>query len=224
MKKARVRTWMASAAAVFLTACGTRPPVLGPVPQQIREIEGYVSLRISADGETAKFKFSFVLEPPDRGRVEVRDFLNRTVVEILARENKTAFLILLRERAYYEGSPENIIDKFLGFPLTLEETANLISGRWDKAQAGSWALEADAGGRWVAGGRRDFRFMVREFFPGSPVPRRLDFESGPRRGSLTVLALGFNRPLKGGLFAADFLKSFTPKSWEEIERLLRHED
>jgi len=225
MKRVRACVWIASlSAGLLLAACNPRPRIRGPLPEQIRELEGYASLRITTDGETAKSRFSFVVEPQGRGRVEVLDALNRTAAEILAREDGKAYLILPRDKVFTEDAPEIIIDRFLGFPLALEEMAALISGRWNKELAERWTLEADSRGRSAAGRRADFAFIVREFFPESPVPRRLDFESGSRRGSLTLLTLSFNQPLRAGLFSADFLKTYAPKSWAEIEKLLRHED
>jgi len=216
--------------AIFAAAaCHLQPPALAPVPALLDEIEGYASFKVTRSGETAKSKLSFVLEPSRRAKVEVLDLLSRTVAEIYV-DGQDGYLILPLEKAYWKATPEEIIGKFLGSRLSLPEMTGLLCGRWRGERSGEelvfseWAFEEDAGKRKVSGRKEDFEFKVLEFFRGSSVPRRLDFRSTDCRGTISLLAMAFNRPVAENLFALDFLERFSSKSWEDIEKILRHEN
>lgn len=216
--------------ATVLLATGCRPPntLLAPVPEELNEVEGYASLKITKSGETARSKFSFLIERSRRSKVNVTDILGRTIVEISIGE-RDAYFILPREKVYWKGTPDEIIEKFLGFRLSLPEMTGILCGSWTGAPETQqafegWTFEKDREGRRAMGRRADLEFKVRKFFPGSSVPRQVDFQSTPCRGSLFILSINFNKPVAEDLFNMVFLKTHAPKSWEEIEKILRRED
>jgi hypothetical protein len=208
--------------------CSRRRAFVAPVPAALNEIEGYASLKLAQNGVTSKSKFSFILEPSRRARVEIQDLLGRTVAVIFI-EDRDGYFVVVSDKAYWKAAADEIVVKFLGVPLNLPEIAGFLCGRWsgkgegDSALAG-WVLNRDGDGRWASGRRDDLAFKVREFFPNSPVPRRVDFQTLSCQGSLNLLSMGFNKPLAESVFALDFLKSFTSKSWAEIEKALRDEN
>ena len=218
----------ALAALLFAAGCALRPAVIAPVPAALSEIEGYASLKLTQNGETAKSKFSFVLELSRRARVEIQDPLGRTAA-ILYIDDRDGYFVLASEKAYWKAAADEIIAKFLGTPLSLPEMAGLLCGRWSGKGEGrealtDWNLTRDGEGRWVSGRREALAFTVREFFPNSPVPRRVEFQTLSCRGSLSLLAMEFNKPLAASVFDLDFLNRYASKSWEYIEKALRHED
>jgi len=219
----------AALAAILLgDGCSRRGAVIAPVPLALSEVEGYASLKLSQNGETAKSKFSFILELSRRARVEIHDPLGRTAAVIFI-DDQDGYFILASEKAYWKATADEIIAKFLGTPLSLPEIAGLLCGRWsgkgegDAALAG-WTLNRDGEGRWASGRREALAFKVREFFPNSPVPRRVEFQTLSCQGNLSLLSMEFNKPLAVSVFDLDFLNRYASKSWEYIEKALRHED
>lgn len=227
VNRARAVLGCAALAAVLLAAgCSLRRAVIAPVPEALSEVEGYASLKLTQNGETAKSKFSFILELDRRARVEIQDPLGRTAALIFIYENE-GYFVLGSDKAYWKASGGEIISKFLGTPLGLAEMAGLLCGRWpgpSESDAAGWVLERDGEGRWASGRRETFAFQVREFFAGSTVPRRVDFQTLTGRGTVQVLAMEFNRPPAASVFDMGFLSGFASKSWEEIERAMRRED
>jgi outer membrane biogenesis lipoprotein LolB len=206
------------------------PLVMIPtVPPSLAEIEGYASLKITRSGETAKSKFAFVLDLPHRAKVEIQDPLGRKAAEILIND-RDGYFILSSEKAYWRASPDEIMEKFLGFRLSLREMTGLLCGRWkaetieDQQVLSAWKFHDDAEGRMAAGWRGNLEFTVLEFFPGSPVPRRLEFRIPDGRGNLGILAMAFNKPLSENAWTMDFMKAYASKTWADIEKMLRHED
>jgi hypothetical protein len=208
-------------------ACRPSRVFVGPVPAEIRSVEGDASLRLTRDGRTARSRFSFVLEPSRRGRVTIEAALGATAAEIVL-DGSDGWFVLPSDRVYWKASAEEIADKLLGTPLSLEEMTGLLCGRWEGGGSGrspeGWALERDAQGRIASGRRGGLDFAVREFFPGGSVPRVLDYRDASGQGRLTVRSLEFNGPGAAGAFDLGFLRAFAPKSWEEIRRMLDHED
>ena len=199
---------------------------LSPPPSQIKGIEGYASLKISGDQGSARSKFSFLFQLPHQGRIEVSNILGKTLYQIVIQE-KEAFFLIPSKKIYWRGEEEQIIDRFLGFRLNLHELVSILSGRWkERGKKGSdygqeeWLLEKDEEGRIRRGQRGDLDFEVIEFFKNTDVARRLAFHHPVSQGRITILQLRFNRPVKGDLFSLQFLKSFQPKTWKEIEEML----
>jgi hypothetical protein len=198
------------------------------VPTEIRGFEGDASLKLTRSGETSRTRFAFALEMPGRGRVVVTDFLGGSAAEFVF-AGEDGYLVLPAKKIYWKAGPAEIVEKLLGFPLTFDEMTGLICGRWP-ADAGNggpfrgWSFERDADGRTRAGRRSGLEFTVGDFFPGSPVPRIVDFHDAAGSGRLTVRGIEFNRPDAESAPRLDFLGAFSSKSWEEIARILRHED
>jgi hypothetical protein len=174
-------------------------------------------LRLTRGGETARSKFSFVVLVPDRARVEVFDALGRAAMEFVVRGNE-AFLVLRSEKAYWRGGRDEVVEKFLGFPLSPEEIAGLLTGRWAGPEVQDWTLDRDGQGRVSAGSRGDVSFRVAEFFPDG-VPRRLSFRGAGGEGTISLLEIAFDRPNGGP--ALDFLRTCASRTWAEMERLIR---
>ena len=227
------RTLLALGCAVFAAVfigegCSRRRAVIAPVPMTLNEVEGYASLKLTQSGETAKSKFSFILELSRRARVEIQDPLGRTAAVIFI-DDRDGYFVLASKKVYWKAAADEIISKFLGTPLNLPEIAGLLCGRWsgkgegDAVLAG-WALNRDGQGRWESGRREALAFKVREFFPESPVPRRVEFQTISCQGNLSLLSMEFNKPLSVSVFDLDFLNGYASKSWEYIEKALRHED
>ena len=222
--------FLGTAALAALVLPGCRPPraFLGPVPSEIREIEGEASLKVTRNGETSRSRFAFVLEMSRRGRVVVTDLLGSAAAEFVF-AGDDGYLVLPTKKIYWKAGPTEIVEKLLGFPLTFDEMAGLICGR-GPAGAGNggpfreWSFERDGDGRTRAGRKSGLEFTVDSFFPGSSVPRTVDFHDALGSGRLTVRGIEFNGPGAEAAFRLDFLGVFASKSWEEIAGILRHED
>jgi len=227
----RVRPPAIAAIILVITAAGCRLPQtsLAPIPPDWKAFEGYGSLKFLIRGETRGARFSFVIEPPGRGRITVVDAFNRALAEIFV-EGNDGYFVLARDRVFWKAPPQDILEKFIGFGLNLEEMVWLLGGRWKQARAAAspsfaaWELAEDGKGRTASGRRGEFSFEVIEYFKGSPVPRRVDFSSDLGRGKLSLLSVAFATAAVPDAFRLDFLKTCAAKSWEEIEKIFRHDD
>src|SRR4030042_4515326 len=113
------------------------------------------------------------------------------------------------------------MSKLLGFALGLEDLVYILTGRGDRLSG--WSLEKDSQGRVVRGHCEDLRFEVRQFFEQSPIPLLLSLTRAEDRGSLRILRMSFNQPLKEKAFHHFFLGEggYRPADWNEVERWLR---
>ncbi len=205
------------AAAAVLFSCRTFRPQLRP-DDEVRDIEGYASLRLTRDEATSRAKFAFAVVLPDRARLEIFDTLGRSVSMFIVRGDE-AYLVLASERAYWRGGRDEVIEKFLGFPVRPAEILGLLSGHWTEAAAAGWAFVRDDRGRIVSGTREGLDVRILERFPGSDLPRRWSFKSAGTSGTVSLLEAAFNRTTAD--FSLDFRRAFASKTWPEIERLLR---
>lgn len=224
-----VRVRVISLCLVVTLFSGCRPArvLLTPFPSHIESFEGYARLRVTGDQGTAQSKFSFLFHLPGAGRIEVSDFLGRSLYQILITRLGT-FFVLPSKKVYWQGPEEEIIDKFLGFPLSLEEIVVLISGR-EPQEGGSpgmaaWTLDRDRRGRIRAGERGELRFKTQEFIQDTPVARVLIFEHPLTRGRLKILGIAFNRSVPAAAFDTAYLDGFESKTWEEIRGMIQNED
>ncbi len=212
-------------AAILLCLVGcTIPQVrISPLPDQIERIEGYASLRIQSGQDSSRSKFSFLFQLPHRGRIDVSNFLGKTLYQILVGD-QTAFLIIPSKKVYWQGDEEQIVERILGFRLNLDELLSLMTGQWEESEVEpwrrGWVFEKDEWGRIRAGQRGELVFEVREFFQKTTVVREVTFEHPFNHGRLKILAINFNQPLKTGVFSQRFLEKYSQKSWEEIEAIL----
>ena len=215
--------------AVGVFTCCQAPPIsLSPFPSRIERIEGHASLVISGDQGTARSKFSFLFQLPNRGRIDVSGALGRVLYRIFIHDGE-AYFIVPSKKVYWKGQEEEIIDKFMGFRLGLAEMINLLSGNWKKQEPvleegqGAWVFSQDKRGRIVSGQRDDLRFEVEAFIEETPFARLLTFEHPSSTGQVKILSMDLNRPLKPNVFSKRFVEKYQSKTWDEIQELLNHE-
>lgn len=207
-------------------SCGPSQVLLSPVPPRMESIEGHARIWL-ADPEGSRTKFSFLLHLPDRGHIEVTNFLGHSLYRILISQDE-AYLIIPSKKVYWRGEETEIFDRFLGFPLNLNEMIRLISGdwtdpSWKKLQESAWSLEEDAQGRITAGRRDGLRFWVEDFIPNSRFPGSVRFEHPGNSGRLKILKLDFNLPHDLRAFDTGYLQKFSSKTWKEIQDILNDE-
>jgi hypothetical protein len=212
----------------YFSHCHPSRIFLSP-PSQIESIEGYASIRMMGDRGSVRSKFSFLFHLPHQAKVTVSDFLGKGICEIIVEEERAVFVIPSK-RVYWQGDEGEIIDKFLGFRMNLEEMISLLRGEWkgerggdEKKNLGGWSFKKDEAGRIIAGQRGELHFEVKEFFAQTAFARLVGFEHPLNRGSLKILGLSFNQPLKKESFSLSFLERYERKSWEEIEKILGNE-
>lgn len=203
-----------------LVSCLPPRPAVAPPPPAVESIEGYATFRLARGGGTAKSKLSFLFRLPGQGRIEVLDPLGRTA-SILFLDSEEAYLVLPGRHAYWKSGREEVMSKLLGFALGPEDLTHILTGRGD--QLSGWTLEKDSQGRVIRGRSEDVRFEVRQFFEQSPVPQLVVFIRAEDKGSLRVLKMSFNQPLKAGAFHHFFLDEggYRPADWPEVESWLR---
>lgn len=206
--------------ALTLFSCLPFRPAVSPLPPTVESIEGFATFRMAREGGTVKSKLSFLFRLPGQGRIEVLDPLGRTA-SILFLDDDVAYLVLPGRRAYWKSGCEEVMSKLLGFALGLEDLIHILTGRGDRLSG--WTLEKDSQGRVVRGRREDLQFEVRQFFERSPLPRLLVLSRAEDKGSLRVLRMNFNQPLKAKAFHHFFLDEggYRPTDWNEVERWLR---
>jgi len=216
-----------SVALFYFSHCHPSRIFLSP-PSQIESIEGYASIRMIGDQGSVRSKFSFLFHLPHQAKITVSDFLGKGICEVIVEEERAVF-VLPSKRVYWQGDEEEIIDKFLGFRMSLEEMISLLRGEWkeergaDEKNLDGWSFEKDEAGRIIAGQRGELRFEVKEFFAQTAFARIVGFEHPLNRGSLKILELSFNQPIKKESFSLSFLERYERKSWEEIEKILGNE-
>jgi hypothetical protein len=212
----------------LLLFCGCRIDrvVLVPPSQEIEQIEGYASLRISSTEQMARSRFSFLFRLPDKGRLDVIDPLGRVPYQLLLM-GKEAYFVVPSKQIYWHGEERDILEKFLGFPLSLPELIALMSGYWfglDQTEAveweKGWSLQKDRNGRIQSGRRENFSFRVEEFFDSSSWTKTVVYFHPLSEGRLKILSFQFNQPQREETFSTSFLEGFAQKTWEEIEAIL----
>jgi len=208
-----------------LASCSGRPPVLVPPRGGVEAVEGYGSASVQGAETDVKGKFAFLFRRPDLGRVEAFDPLGRTVYYMIFKGD-AAYFVVPSKKAYAEEKPETLMARLLGFSLRPGEIIPLLSGQWSvgdeqpggDASAG-WTLGKDAEGRVARGRRNALSFEVKEFFPGTGVPRTVIFSRPGTSGRVKVLSARFNPAPRPEAFESSFLKTFTRKSWEDIREM-----
>ena len=203
---------------VLAAACARRPPVLSPPPSVLEAVEGYGSASVQGEEAVVKGKFSFVFRRPGLGRVAAIDPLGRTMYTVIFRDGRAVFIIPSK-KAYVEGSPDAMMERFLGFSLLPDEVIELLGGRWaaeGAAAGGAWSVEKDTQGRVVHGARGEVGFTVAQFFSGADVPREVVFSKPGTLARVKVLSLRFNPPERPDLFDVPDLSRYARKTWDEL--------
>lgn len=209
---------------LFHLGCYFLQPQILFLPSRIEGIEGYASLRLNGRHEEQRGRFSYLIELPGNARIETMDPLGRTVSLILITE-ESSFFILPKRRVFFQGKEREVIEKFLGLSLALEEVVSLFLGRWEKQEGNEslqhWVFQHDRSGRIVRGRKGEWEFDVREFFPQSQVARIISFSSPESQGTLRILRIRFNPKPGVKSFDLSFLRNWERKNWEEMEAILR---
>lgn len=215
---------------LLLGQCRPSLPLRIYPPSKIERIEGYASLRVRGEQGGGRSKISFLFQVPHQARMAVLDVMGRTLYQIIINEEKAVFA-LPRQKAYWQGEEEEVVENSLGFRLNLDEMMALISGRWGEREVKSgeealeqWVFEKDKKGRAVSGQRGEFHFEVREFFAETAFARLVVFDHPSSRGSLKVLGVTFNQSVSRDSFSLSFLDRYQRKDWVEIEKMLRDEN
>ncbi len=213
-------------------ACQSSQILLSPLPARIDSFEGYASIRINSPEATARSKFSFLFQLPDKAWIEVRGFLGRTLYQIVIDRNG-AYFVLPSKKAFWQGPEEEIIDKFLGFQVTLDDMLSLFFGRWNhpglpeanRAAGEGWLLlKRDAFGRIIEGRKGDLVFSIGKFIDKTPFAKELSFTHAASKGQIKILKIRLNEPIRKKLFEKSFLKRFARKTWPEIQDILNHNE
>ena len=211
----------------IISSCQPPPVSLSPLPSRIDQIEGHASLTLSGDQGTARSKFSFLFQLPDRGRIDVTGALGSVLYRIVITGGE-AYFVVPSKKVYWQGPEEEIIDKFMGFRLNLGEMINLLSGGWDgqktpqKEDLENWSFARDEDGRIDSGQRQDLWFKIEAFIGETPFAQRLIFGHPLSTGQVKVLGINLNRPIKPNVFSTKFIEKYQHKTWEEIQELLNH--
>ncbi len=205
---------------LILAGCSRLPVSLSP-PPLVERLEGYASLSLSSPEASSRARLSFLFSLPRKVRIEGIDPLGRTLYRIVL-DAESGYLSVPSKRVYWQAGPEEITAELLGFSLSAAEMAALLTGEWPGTE--TWDLERDGRGRVTAGDRRGVRFEVKEFFGDGTLPRLISFGDGSLSGRLKILRIEFNKPLRGSAFDLGFLKEYQPRTRDQIEALLRHED
>ncbi len=230
-KKRCLRVFLAAwLSLVFLAvclfqSCGLAPAFLVP-PPQIDSLEGHASIKISGEQGSGRAKFSFLFNLPHQGKISVSDPLSRTLYQIIVDEND-AVLIVPSKRVYWQGEEDEVIKNVMGFRLSLYEMIGLITGRWQergREEEDRWSFKRNEEGRILSGQKGELQFEVKEFFAGTSFARRVMFEHPQNKGSLKILSIHFNQPVNKGSFSLSFLQKYERKTWDEIEKILAHEN
>lgn len=203
--------------------CGPAGLQFSAIPERIQAVEGYASLRITANAGVSRTKFSFVFTLPHRGRIEVSDFLGRTIYQIFILP-EAAYFVVPSRNLYWPSREEEIMEKFLGFRLSLEEAVRFLTGRWqDSSLPGhlsGWTFRRDQQGRVTSGERGDLFFVIEEFAANSRQMRSLAFTHSHSRGRLKILQLQYNPDVLPGVYSPEFLEDYMETTWEQIRALI----
>lgn len=212
----------------FFLFSGCVPPkvFLAPPADQIEEIEGFASLRVSTNQQTTRSRVSFLFSLPSNGRIDVLDPLGQVHFQLFIVED-LAYFVVPGKKAYWQGPEEDIIEKLFGFHLSLSEVVGLMSGYWpspdlDKTQRAIdvWTFLKNKKG-WIQSGQRgEFRFSVEEFFGQTPWVQEVLFFHPLTEGRLKILDVNFNQPVSWKAFETSFSLQYSQKTWEEIKELL----
>jgi hypothetical protein len=212
--------------ALLLSACRVRQVSVAPDIHPFESMAGFASLRISSGQQSARSRFSFVFRLPGKGRIEVFDPLGRVHYQILI-VNRLSYFVHPSKKVFWRGGDTEILEKFLGFPLQLNEVAALMSGLWpdddpDESTTWqqSWNLERDKRGRIRNGSRGEFQFQVEGYFEPSPWVQTVVFFHAQTEGRVKILNIHFDQLAADEIFSTAPLNRFAEISWEEMEKLL----
>jgi len=210
----------------LFSACATQKVFLAPPSDQIEEIEGYASLRVTTHRQTARSRVSFLFSLPTKGRIDVLGPLGQVHYQLFIVDTE-AFFVVPAKKAYWQGQEKEILEKLFGFHLSLSDVVGLMSGYWSSLEPGktqeeiaSWTFLKNRKG-WIQSGKRgEFTFEVQEFFGQTPWVQEVVFFHPQTEGRLKVLDVNFNQRVPEETFVTSFTKRYSQKTWEEIREIL----
>ena len=209
-------------ACLYLFCCVPLRIRLANAPSEIKSLEGHASCRLQTEEAVDKVRFSFLFDLPERARIDVSDFLGRTIYQIYILK-EGAFLTIPSKKIFWQGEQEEIVDVLLGFPLSLQEMLAVFLGKWEK-ESTEWALERDQQNRIRAGKRKDLSFQILKFLPESSVAQEIQFIHPLSKSHVKIIQIDFNLPLKAGVFSNSFLIEYERKTWNDFQKILNDED
>ncbi|MFC2160297.1 hypothetical protein ACFLRX_01450 [Acidobacteriota bacterium] len=199
---------------------------LAPSADQVKEIEGYASLRISTNQEMTRSRVSFLFLPPSNGRIEVLDPLGQVHYQLFFVDG-LAYFVVPANKVFWQGPEEEIMSKLFGFQLSLSDVVGLMSGYWlnpgEKKmvdEMDSWTFLMNKNGWIQSGQRKEFKFAVEEYFDQTPWVKEVLFFHPHTEGRLKILGVNFNQPVSDMAFATSFSLRYSKKTWEEIRKIL----
>ena len=210
----------------LFSACVPQKVFLVPSVDQVEEIEGFASLRVSTNQKTTRSRISFIFHLPDNGRIEVLDPLGQVHYQLYI-VGDLAYFVVPAKKVYWQGPEEDIMDKLFGFHLSLLDVVGLMSGYWsipgqEKKQEGkdSWTFLKNKKD-WIQSGQRgEFKFTVEAFFGQTPWVQEVLFFHPHTEGRLKILDVNFNLPVSERIFETSFSLRYAKKTWEEIQEML----
>jgi len=210
----------------LFSACATQKVFLAPPSDQIEEIEGYASLRVTTHRQTARSRISFLFSLPTKGRIDVLGPLGQVHYQLFIVDTE-AFFVVPAKKAYWQGHEKEILEKLFGFHLSLSDVIGLMSGHWstlgqEKTQEGfaSWTFLKNRKG-WIKSGQSgEFFFEVQKYFGQTPWVQEVVFFHPQTEGRLKILDVNFNQLVSEKTFVTSFRKKFSQKTWEEIREIL----
>lgn len=210
----------------FFSACATQKVFLAPPSDQIEEIEGYASLRVTTHQQTARSRVSFLFSLPTKGRIDVFDPFGRVHYQLFIVHGE-AFFVVPAKKVYWQGQEKEILEKLFGFHLSLPDVVGLMSGYWarlgpEKTQEGlaSWTFLKNRKG-WIQSGKSgEFFFEVQKYFGQTPWVQEVVFFHPQTEGRLKILDVNFNQRVPEETFVISFTKRYSQKTWEEIREIL----
>lgn len=210
----------------LISACTKQKVFLAPPSDQIEEIEGYASLRVTTHRQTARSRVSFLFSLPTKGRIDVFGPFGQVHYQLFIVDTE-AFFVVPAKKAYWQGQEKEILEKLFGFHLSLSDVIGLMSGYWsflgpEKTQEGmaSWTFLKNRKG-WIKSGQSgEFTFEVQEFFGQTPWVQEVVFFHPQTDGRLKILDVNFNQRVPEKTFVTSFTKRYSQKTWEEIREIL----
>jgi hypothetical protein len=211
---------------ILSPACVRRSPKLVPPPSVVETVSGFGSISLRQEGGgTAKARFSFFFDRPDRGRIEVFGPFGKTISIMLFKAGRARFLLPSR-KVYWEGPEETPLGRFLGCGWTVDEWIGLLGGQGPDSggREASWALERDPSGRVLGGLKEASRFDIVEFFPPATVPRIIVLSRPGWKSRIRILKIAFNAPARDAVLEPSEPEGYGLKTWEEIEAMIEDEN
>ncbi|MDD8020280.1 MAG: lipoprotein insertase outer membrane protein LolB [Acidobacteriota bacterium] len=197
-------------------SCLTSSPIVVP-PGEISDFRGQASFYFSSPWQQGRVKLNFFFELPARARLEVLNPFGG-LESILWLTGQKATLYLSAKRVYWQGPTSFPLREFLGGEISVEDLSRLILGQADELD-NSWEITSGASGEVIKGRKEDLSFELKDYSPGSQVPRTIVFQKQNYSARIRLTKMKFNQISKAELFIPSFPAGAREVSWEEISNL-----